>query len=172
MNLIDIVYILIIVYLFKILIDLIRGQAIYFPLPKNTIRKMLKLAKVNRKDVLYDLGSGDGRVLRIAVKEFKIKKAIGIEKSLILFLISKILNKISKLEDKIEVKWKDFFKEDLSKATVITLYLNFGVMKKLEEKIIKECKNVRIVSAAHKFPNLKYKKKIKTGHFYCYLYEI
>lgn len=172
MNLISIVYILIIVYLFKILIDLIRGQAIYFPLPKNTIRKMLKLAKVNRKDVLYDLGSGDGRVLRIAVKEFKIKKAIGIEKSLILFLISKILNKISKLEDKIEVKWKDFFKEDLSKATVITLYLNFGVMKKLEEKIIKECKNVRIVSAAHKFPNLKYKKKIKTGHFYCYLYEI
>lgn len=171
MNLISIVYILIIVYLFKILIDLIRGQAIYFPLPKNTIRKMLKLAKVNRKDVLYDLGSGDGRVLRIAVKEFKIKKAIGIEKSLILFLISKILNKISKLEDKIEVKWKDFFKEDLSKATVITLYLNFGVMKKLEEKIIKECKNVRIVSAAHKFPNLKYKKKIKTGHFYCYLYE-
>ncbi|MBU5682713.1 MAG: SAM-dependent methyltransferase [Candidatus Aenigmatarchaeota archaeon] len=172
MNLISIVYILIIVYLFKILIDLIRGQAIYFPLPKNTIRKMLKLAKVNRKDVLYDLGSGDGRVLRIAVKEFKVKKAIGIEKSLILFLISKILNKISKLEDKIEVKWKDFFKEDLSKATVITLYLNFGVMKKLEEKIIKECKNVRIVSAAHKFPNLKYKKKIKTGHFYCYLYEI
>ncbi|MEM5833557.1 MAG: SAM-dependent methyltransferase [Candidatus Aenigmatarchaeota archaeon] len=169
---ISIVYILIIVYLFKILIDLIRGQAIYFPLPKNTIRKMLKLAKVNRKDVLYDLGSGDGRVLRIAVKEFKVKKAIGIEKSLILFLISKILNKISKLEDKIEVKWKDFFKEDLSKATVITLYLNFGVMKKLEEKIIKECKNVRIVSAAHKFPNLKYKKKIKTGHFYCYLYEI
>ncbi|MFH7903012.1 MAG: hypothetical protein QXQ19_00895, partial [Candidatus Aenigmatarchaeota archaeon] len=153
-------------------IDLIRGQAIYFPLPKNTIRKMLKLAKVNRRDVLYDLGSGDGRVLRIAVKEFKVKKAIGIEKSLILFLISKILNKISKLEDKIEVKWKDFFKEDLSKATVITLYLNFGVMKKLEEKIIKECKNVRIVSAAHKFPNLKYKKKIKTGHFYCYLYEI
>ncbi|MEM1634283.1 MAG: hypothetical protein QW714_00975 [Nanopusillaceae archaeon] len=162
----------IIAYLVKLLIDILKGEALYFPLPKNTIRKMLRLAKVNEKDILYDLGSGDGRVLIIAVKEFNVKKAIGIEKSWILYLISKFFVKLNKLEDKIKIIRNDFFKEKISEATVITLYLNWGVMKKLEKKILEECKNVRIVSAAHKFPNLKYKRKIKTGHFYCYLYEV
>lgn len=172
MNLISIIYILVFAYLLKILVDLLRGEAIYVPLPKSTIRKMLRLAKVNKNDIVYDLGSGDGKVLRIATKEFKVKKAVGIEKSLILVLISKFLNKIYRLENKIEIRWGDFLKENISDATVIILYLNFGIMKKLEKKIIKECKNVRIVSAAHKFPNLKYKKRFKTGHFYSYLYEL
>ncbi|MFH7903701.1 MAG: SAM-dependent methyltransferase [Candidatus Aenigmatarchaeota archaeon] len=163
---------LIIAYLTKLIIDGLRGEALYFPLPKNTIRKMLRLAKVNKNDIVYDLGSGDGRVLIIAVKEFGVKKAVGIEKSLILYLISKLFVKLNKLENKIKIIHNDFFKEKISDATVITLYLNWGVMKRLEEKILKECKNVRIVSAAHKFPNLKYKRKIKTGHFYCYLYEV
>lgn len=172
MNLIEIFYFLVIFYLLKILIDLVRGQAIYFPLPKNTIRKMLRLAKANKEDILYDLGSGDGRVLIIAVKEFNVKKAVGIEKSFLLYLISKFIVKINKLDERIEIKWNDFFKESISNATIITAYLNYGVMEKLEKKILEECKNIRIVSAAHQFPNLKYKKKIKTGHFYCYLYEL
>ena len=133
---------------------------------------MLKLAKVNKNDIVYDLGSGDGRVLIIAVKEFGVKKAVGIEKSLILYWISKLLVKLNKVEDRVKIIHNDFFKENISEATVITLYLNWRPMRKLEEKILKECKNVRIVSAAHQFPNLKPKKKIKTGHFYCYLYEV
>lgn len=172
MNLTNIFYILILFYLFKFLIDLIRGEAVFFPLSKNTIRKMLRLAKVNKNDILFDLGSGDGRVLFIAVKEFNVKEAIGIEKSFFLFLISKILLKVYGLENRVKIIFGDFLKENISKATVITLYLNFGVMKRLEEKIRRECKRVRIVSAAHSFPTLRYKKKIKTGHFYCYLYEI
>lgn len=172
MNLINILYFLLFLYLLKILVDLIRGEAIFFPLSKNTIRRMLKLAKVNKNDILYDLGSGDGRVLIMAVKEFNVKKAVGIEKSFFLFLLSNILIKINNLEKKIKIIWGDFFKKNVSEATVITLYLNFGVMKRVEEKILKECNGVRVVSAAHKFPNLKYKKKIKTGHFYSYLYEI
>lgn len=168
----NILYFLLLIYLLKLLFDLIRGEAIFFPLPKNTIRKMLRLARVNNNDILFDLGSGDGRVLFIAAREFNVRRAIGIEKSIIPFLISKILLKLYKLEDKVKIIFGDFFKENISEATVITLYLNFGVMKRLEEKILKECKGVRIISAAHKFPNLKFKRKIKTGHFYCYLYEI
>lgn len=167
-----ILYSALIVYLTKLLIDALRGEAIYFPLPKNTIRKMLKLARVNKNDIVYDLGSGDGRVLIIAAKEFGVKKAVGIERSLILYWISKFLVKLNKLEDRVKIIRNDFFKENISEATVITLYLNWKPMRKLEEKILKECKNVRIVSAAHRFPNLKPKKKIKTGHFYCYLYEV
>ena len=72
----------------KIWIDLVRGEAIFVPLPKNTIRKMLKMAKVTSKDLIYDLGCGDGRVLIIAAKEFG-AKAVGIEKNWILFKIAK-----------------------------------------------------------------------------------
>ncbi|MEM5802033.1 MAG: methyltransferase [Candidatus Aenigmatarchaeota archaeon] len=149
-----------------------RDEAIFIPLPKNTIRKMLKLAKVKKNDVLYDLGSGDGRVLILATKEFGCK-AIGIEKNFLLYLISKIRIKRENLTNKIKVVHGDFFKERLSQADVIFMYLSKKIANKLKLKFRKELKRgARIVTADHKIEGWQEIKKIKTGHFYSYLYKV
>ena len=160
------------IFLLKVWLDLIRNEAIFIPLPKNTIRKMLKEAKVSSKDIVYDLGCGDGRVLIIAAKEFG-ARAIGIEKSWILTKISEWRIKKEKLEGKAKVINKDFFKVNLTNATVVFAYLSKKVNKKLEPKLKKELKKeTRILSASHEFKGLKLVKKFKTGHFYSYLYII
>ena len=160
------------IILLKTWFDLIRGEAIFIPLPKNTIRKILKVAKVNKKDLVFDLGSGDGRVLIIAAKEFG-ARAIGIEKSWILCKITEWKIRKEGLEDKVKIINGDFFKESLKNATVVFVYLSKKVNQKLEPKLKKELKRgTRVVSASHEFENLKLVKKFKTGHFYSYLYII
>jgi predicted RNA methylase len=160
------------ILLLKLWIDLIRNEAIFIPLPKTTIRKMLEEAKVSSKDIVYDLGCGDGRVLIIAAKEFG-AKAIGIEKSWVLAKISEWKVKNEKLEDKVEIINEDFFKVNLSDATVIFAYLSKKINKKLEPKLKKELKKgTKVLSASHEFKGLKLVKKFKTGHFYSYLYII
>ena len=166
----QLIYFLLLFVLAYYWIKLIRDEAIFVPLPKKTIEKILKLAKVNKKDLLYDLGSGDGRVLIIAAKKFGCK-CVGIEKNFILYKISKWKVKKERLENKVKIKNKDFFEVNLSKATVIFMYLSKKVVNKLKKKFEKELKNgTRILSAAHRIEGWKEVKKIKTGHFYSYLY--
>lgn len=166
----DFIAFLILAVSLKILFDLIRGKPIYFPLPKNTIRKVFREINLSKKDVVLDLGSGDGRVLIIAVEEFGCKKAYGIEINYFLYLLSKFLIKMKKLENKIEIIHGDFLKIKWPKANVITMYLLWGIMKDVEKKLLKEVKKAKVISFAHKLPNLTENKKIKTGHFYTYFY--
>jgi len=151
---------------------LVLNEAIYIPLPPSTIRKMLKLAKVKKKDLLYDLGAGDGRVLMIAAKEFGCK-AVGIERSALLAAVCRWRIKRAGLQDKVKIIEKNYFDVNLSKATVVTAYLSKKQNELLVPKLKKELrKGTRIVSASHVFPGLKEVKRIKTGHFYTYLYKI
>ncbi|MGC8993383.1 MAG: methyltransferase domain-containing protein [Candidatus Aenigmatarchaeota archaeon] len=160
------------VFLFKVWIDLLRNEAIFVPLPKNTIRKMLRVAKISDKDIVYDLGCGDGRVLVIAAKEFG-AKAIGIEKSYLLSKIAEWKIKKEKLDDKVRIINKDFFKVNLSNATVIFAYLSKKINRKLEPKLKRELKKgTKILSASHEFNSFKLVKKFKTGHFYSYFYIV
>lgn len=150
--------------------ELMRDEAIPIPLPKDTIRKMLKLAGVRKNDLVYDLGSGDGRVLIIAAKEFH-AKAVGIEKNRFLVWLSKLMT--NKLQNKIKVIHGDIFKENLRNADVILIYLSYTLAQKLKSKFEKELKKgTRIVSASHPIVEWKEIKKIRTGHFYSYLYKI
>jgi len=166
----QILSIILTIILLKTWIDLIRGEAIFVPLPRNTIRKMLKEAKVSSKDLVFDLGCGDGRVVIIAAKEFG-AKAVGIEKSGILSKICEWRIKKERLEKKVKIINGDFFRQDLRRATVVFAYLSKKINKKLEPKLKKELKRgTRIVSASHEFKSFKLVKKFKTGHFYSYLY--
>lgn len=153
-------------------LELIRDEALPIPLPKNTIRKMLKLATVTTKDTIYDLGSGDGRILIIAVKEFH-AKAIGIEKNRLLVWLSRLIIRWNSLKNKIKIIHDDIFKENLSNADAILMYLSHKLTQKLKQKFKNELKKgTRIVSASHPIVGWKIVKKIKTGHFYSYLYRI
>ena len=77
MIVIDAFMLLVVLFLLYILMRLVRNDAIFIPTPKKQIRRILKEVGLSKKDVLFDLGSGDGRVVEIAAKEFGCK-AIGI----------------------------------------------------------------------------------------------
>ncbi len=120
------------------------------PTPFDVVRQALQLASVGRKDTLYDLGCGTGRVLLIAIKEFGAKKAIGYESSKERCDLA--LRRVNRehLRDKISIMNRDLLHADLAEASVIFLYLSDKGNRLLRNKFERECKGgVRVVS--HRF---------------------
>lgn len=110
------------------------------------IRKALKLARVTSKDIVYDLGSGDGKVLIIAAKEFN-ARGIGVEIDPLRYFLSTLMMYINKVNEKIVIKRKNFFDVDISSATVVFVYLVPKTLERLKPKFLKELKpGTRIVS--------------------------
>lgn len=123
----------------------------YVPTPLNVVSKMLKLAEVVPGDTVYDLGCGDGRILFSAVEEFGVRRAVGYD--LNSTMCESVQRKIheKRLDDRIQVVNGNFFKADLSSASVITLYLTTSGNSKLRPKLEKELgAGARVVS--HDFP--------------------
>jgi predicted RNA methylase len=113
-------------------------------------RAICKLAKISSKDLVYDLGCGDGTFMIVATKEFD-ARCVGIEIDPLRFLVSAIRIKINKLQDKIKLKRKNFHDEDLSKASVVNVYLVPRTLEILKKKLLKELdSNVRIISYDYK----------------------
>ena len=137
------------------------------------VRRMLQVAGVGPDDVVYDLGSGDGRILFTAVKEFGARKAVGYEirKDLIERCLEQV--RIQNLQDRIKVYRADLFKADISEATVITLYLTSSANQRLRPKFEREARNgTRIVS--HDFDIYGWRPVLKEnfkGHT-IYLYVV
>lgn len=116
---------------------------------KKMARIACKLAKINSKDVVYELGSGDGTFLIVAASEFG-AKARGIEIDPLRFLISKIKTLFLKKE-RISFKRENFFNTNLSEASVVFVYLVPKTLEKLEEKFKKELKKeTRVISFRYK----------------------
>jgi len=133
------------------------SAAPYVPLWKSDIRRMLQLAGLKENEKLYDLGSGDGRILLIAEKEFN-ALCLGFEISVLLYFISciRIVIRNLKAKNKIKIKYQSIYTADLSKADVISIFLTPMAMKKLEPKFEEGLKpGCRIVSYAFALPNIK-----------------
>jgi cyclopropane fatty-acyl-phospholipid synthase-like methyltransferase len=112
--------------------------------------EMLKLAAVSRNDVVYDLGSGDGRILILAAQKYG-ARGVGIELDPALVASSREVAREGGVADKVTFIEGDLFTADISQATVVTLYLSTRVNQQLEPKLRKELKpGTRIVS--HQFP--------------------
>lgn len=94
----------------------------YVPTPQNVVDKMLDVAKVTKRDVLYDLGCGDGRIVITAAKRFGIK-AFGFDVDPQRIAESNENAKKAGVDDLVKFEKKDVFKVDLSPATIVTLYL-------------------------------------------------
>ena len=136
---------------------------------KRVARSMCRLAKVGKKDIVYDLGSGDGTALIIAAKEFK-ARGVGIEIDPLRFIISTLIIHIVRVQNKIIIKKKNFFNEDLSPATVVFVYLVPKALERLMPKFLKELKRgTLLVSFRYKInlPLITYDKKNDI-----YLYKI
>ena len=111
---------------------------------------MLRLAKVTADDVVYDLGSGDGRIVVIAAQKYG-ARGVGIELDPRLVAVSRQIAEDSGVAGRATFIEGDFFKADISAATVVTLYLSASVNLDLEPKLKQELrKGTRIVS--HHFP--------------------
>jgi len=114
--------------------------------PMPVVRRMLELAELRSGEVLYDLGSGDGRAVIMAAKEFG-ANAVGIE--LREDLVKKALNSVQELgiQDKVKIVHSDLFEVDLSQADVVFLYLTTSANEKVKPKLEAELKpSARVVS--------------------------
>ena len=100
------------------------GQLAPFdPTPQEVVERMLALAGVKQGDVVYDLGSGDGRVVIAAAKQYGVK-AVGFEIDSGLVKLARENVRKEGVESLVEIREQDFTTADLSSATVVTLYLS------------------------------------------------
>jgi 16S rRNA A1518/A1519 N6-dimethyltransferase RsmA/KsgA/DIM1 with predicted DNA glycosylase/AP lyase activity len=97
-------------------------SAFFSPTPWAIARKMLEMAQLRSNDVLYDLGSGDGRIPIMAAQEFGCR-AVGIELDEKLCRLAR--GKVAEygLQERVSFHQEDFFKSELRDASVVTLYL-------------------------------------------------
>jgi ubiquinone/menaquinone biosynthesis C-methylase UbiE len=133
----------------------------YVPTPYPVVRAMLKIASAGPGDVVYDLGCGDGRILIVAVKEFNVRKAVGIEidKERYKLAVSRIQEE--GVSSRAHVIQGDFFNVDISEATIVTLFLLTSVNEMLKPKLEKELKEgARVVSHEFRIPGWKPQKII------------
>jgi predicted O-methyltransferase YrrM len=124
----------------------VRADVPYVPTPQPVVDAMLNLAKVSKDDVLYDLGSGDGRIVVTAAQRFG-TRGTGIDIDPQRIEEANTNAKQAGVTDKVKFIQQDLFNTDLSKATVVTLYLLPQVNNKLRPKLLSQLKpGTRIVS--------------------------
>ena len=110
------------------------------------VRALLELADVGPQDVVYDLGSGDGRIPITAAKEFG-ARGVGIEIDPALVAQAQAKAREAGVEDKVEFRLGDMYAADVRPATVVTLFLHPGPNLKLRDKLRSDLKpGARIVS--------------------------
>ncbi|UCD73259.1 MAG: 50S ribosomal protein L11 methyltransferase, partial [Candidatus Bathyarchaeota archaeon] len=126
----------------------------WVPTSLTTVHRMLAMADVKPGELVYDLGSGDGRILVVAARNFK-ARAVGIEIDPLLHLLSKLLITLIGLHGQVQVVHGDIFTQDLSKADVVTCFLLPSINEKLAEKLAGELRpGTRVVSNTFIFPGL------------------
>jgi len=122
-------------------------DVIYVPTPQNVVDAMLKLARVTASDVVYDLGSGDGRIPITAAEKYG-ARAIGIDINPERIKEANANLAKASVGDKVRFLNQDLFETDLRPATVITLYLLPSLNQKLIPKLKQLKPGTRIVSHA------------------------
>lgn len=127
------------------------SPGIYFaPTSQAVADDMLRLAQVTKRDVVYDLGSGDGRIVVLAAQKYG-ARAVGVELDVGLVEVSRAVAREGGVAGQATFIQGDLFAADISAATVVTLYLSPGMNRDLEAKLKRELKaGTRIVS--HQFP--------------------
>ena len=118
----------------------------FVPTRQAIVDAMLRLAHVGPDDVVYDLGSGDGRIVIIAAEKYG-ARGVGIELVPRLVEMSRELAREAEVADRVTFVEGDLFTADISAATVVTLYLSPSINRRLLGKLMKELRpGTRIVS--------------------------
>lgn len=130
----------------------------FVPTKNEAAEAMIRLAGVKKGVHVYDLGSGNGKLLRLAAKKGAL--ATGFEINPFLVLYSKFST---------DTRWKNFWNADISDADVVFIYLLPWKMDRLAAKLKKECKKgTIIVSNSFIFPGWKIIRRDLTNHIYVF----
>ena len=147
-------------------------DVIFVPTPYEVVEEMLRLAQVKRGDLLYDLGSGDGRIPVTAAKRYGIR-AVGIDIDPERILEAKENARKNGVTGLVQFRQEDLFKADFHEASVVTLYLLPDLNVKLRPRLLAELKpGTRIVSHQFDMGTWKPEKKIDLNGRTIYLWTV
>jgi len=140
----------------------------WWPTPYKTVRRMLELARIKPGEKVYDLGSGDGRIIIEAARLFG-ARSTGIEIDPFRYFYTRIKILRWRLQDRVHVLLGNFFYKDLSEADIVTIYLLQDTNLKLIRKFIQELRpGTRIVTNTFTLPGLKVLRQNKKEQIYVY----
>ena len=147
-------------------------DVIFVPTPQEVVDDMLRLANVRKGDVLYDLGSGDGRIAITAAKRYGIR-AVGIDIDPERIREANENAKKAGVTHLVQFRNEDLFKADFKEATVVTLYLLPDLNVKLRPRLWSELKpGTRIVSHQFEMGTWKPEKKLESSGRSIYFWTI
>lgn len=145
----------------------------YVPTRSKVILDILKEVRFKRNGLFVELGSGDARMVRAAVKKYRLK-GMAVDINGLINFWARILSKLDKTNKDIIYKTENIFDTDLTKADYLYLFLMPDLLKKLVQKFDGELKKGTII-ISHGFPIKEYKKKlvkkIDRNPFPTYYYE-
>jgi SAM-dependent methyltransferase len=147
-------------------------DVIFVPTPNDVVNKMLELAQVTAKDVVYDLGCGDGRIVITAAQRYGCRGVgIDIDPERIREATENVQK--GKVADKVKFIQGDLFEADISEATVVTLYLLTELNLKLRPKLMKDLRpGTRVVSHAFSMGDWKPERTETVNGASVYLWRI
>ena len=147
----------------------------YEPTPQNVVDEALRLAKVTSKDVLWDLGCGDGRIPVTGAKEYACKaRGFDIDPERVKDSLANVRK--HGVERLVTIEQRNIFKLDLSKGpTIVMLYLLPSLNAKLLPQLRKLPPGTRVISIAHRMADIKPDEQIvvdsELGEFNVYLWK-
>ena len=146
---------------------------IYFaPTPQPVVESMLKLARVAADDVVYDLGSGDGRIVVIAAQRYG-ARGVGVELRSDLVAISRQVAREGGVADRAAFVEGDMFMTDISEATVVTLWLSETINAQLEPKLKRDLRpGTRVVSRQFRIGNWTPERIVRVDNEELFLWTI
>ena len=146
-------------------------DVVWVPTPDEVVQRMLEVAKVTPKDIVYDLGAGDGK---IAIAAGKLgARSIGIEYNPDLAKLAQCYVEAEKLTATTRIVRGDVFESDFSDATVVTMYLLPALNLRLLPKLLKDLKpGTRIVSHAFNMGEWKPEQTLDVGGRAVYYWTI
>jgi cyclopropane fatty-acyl-phospholipid synthase-like methyltransferase len=144
----------------------------FVPTPERVVEKMLEVAKVGPKDVVYDLGSGDGRIV-IAAARTHGARGVGIDIDPERIQEARDNARKAGVSERVEFRQEDLFKADFRDATVVTMYLLSAVNLRLRPKLLAELKpGTRIVSHAFNMGDWKPDATYRVGSSTVYYWVV
>ncbi len=149
-----------------------RPDVIYVPTPEEVVDAMLQVAKVTKNDIVYDLGTGDGRIPVTAAKKYG-ARGVGVDIDPQRIKEATANVERSGVADRVRIIQGDLFEVNISEATVVTLYLLPSLNQKLMPKLMKELKpGTRIVSHAFDMGDWKPEQELDVSGRKVYFWTI
>ena len=147
-------------------------EAPYITTPQWVVERMLAMADVDEDDVVYDLGSGDGRFVITAARQFG-ARGVGIEINPRLLRQARINAQLAGVEDRVTFRQGDLYKADLRDATVVTVYLDTKLNVRLRPRLLRQLDpGDRVVSHNYGMGAWTPDRVEKTGDRTIYLWTI